>query len=84
MPDGELETRKSQPLTAMTDRERYDDATEDCGIEVTPEMIEAGVIEAWQDPNPPAFIEALVERIYRAMEQMRRFEGQTGVSARRQ
>ena len=37
-------------------------------IEVTEEMIEAGVTAAWQDESPPAMVRAIVERVYRAME----------------
>lgn len=50
--------------------------------QVTPAMIEAGILEVWPDPKPPAFIRGLVERIYLSMERMRLFE--IGVSARRQ
>lgn len=38
-------------------------------IEITPEMIEAGVAAAWQEPAPPPFLRCYVERIYRAMAQ---------------
>jgi hypothetical protein len=43
-----------------------------CGvIEITPDMIEAGVDAAWREPNAPVMARALVERVYRAMEATR-------------
>lgn len=41
-------------------------------IEVTPEMIEAGALAGWMEPNPPNISRILAERIYRAMEAKRR------------
>jgi hypothetical protein len=41
-------------------------------IEITKEMIDAGLRVAWSAPNPPKFAVEQVRRIYEAMERARR------------
>lgn len=41
-------------------------------IEITPEMVRAGALAGWQEPNPPLICERIARDVYRAMEAKRR------------
>jgi hypothetical protein len=58
------------PVDSATHCER-DDATENCGIEITPEMIEAGATELASYSHGWESLEDGAERIFRAMVRVR-------------
>lgn len=61
------------PQVSMADRPACGKTREtEEEIEVTPEMIEAGLMVVWPEPKSPKFVRDQVVKIYIAMEQERR------------